>query len=123
MPRSEEQPGGTGEVADPPAVGTQGKDGGPRPGEPRSPRPYLGALPLLLCSSSQLGGSRRSPDLSRGDRAQPAEGRADAAGRDAGSEDASAWDGGERFAAASSETPNPDVRRSPLGADWFLELP
>lgn len=98
VPHSEEQPGGAGEVADPPP-GNAGQGRGPRPGSPgaHSLTSGLGVGPaaaLLLLSgvlrskgpSSQLGGSRRSPELSRSGCAQPVEGRADAAGWDVGSE-------------------------------------
>ncbi|MEJ1283238.1 hypothetical protein NN561_014207 [Cricetulus griseus] len=109
-----------------PGTRGRGKDRGPRPGSPRvrgltsGLRGGPAALPLLLGRvlrrkgpSSQFGGSRLSPKLSRGGRAQPAEGRADAAGRDAGSaEAASGAAGGERFAAASSDTASPDARRT-----------
>lgn len=124
MPHSEEQPGGAGEVADPPP-GNAGQGRGPRPGSPgaHSLTSGLGVGPaaaLLLLSgvlrskgrSSQLGGSRRSPELSRSGCAQPVEGRADAAGWDAGSEAASAWAGGVRFTTGSSESPSPGPRRS-----------
>lgn len=98
VPHSEEQPGGAGEVADP-QPGNAGQGRGTTAREPGAHGLTSGlgvwpaALPLLLSGvlrrkgpSSQLGGSRRSPELSRSGRAQPAEGRADAAGRDAGSE-------------------------------------
>lgn len=119
--------------------GTRGKDGGPRPESPRARGLTSGlrggpaALPLLLGRvlrrkgpSSQFGGSRLSPKLSRGCRAQPAEGRADAAGRDAGSaEAASAAAGGERFAAASSDTASPEARRTTpeWTGPWSLPSP
>lgn len=108
MPHSEEQPGGAGEVADPPTGKRRARTGDHGPGSPGAHGLTSGlgvgpaALPLLLGRvvrrkdpSSQPGGSRCSPELSRGGRAQPAEGRAAAAGRDAGSEAASAWAGGE----------------------------
>lgn len=91
VPHSEEQPGDAGEVADPPPgnAGTTAREPGAH-GLTSGLGVGTAALPLLLSRvlrrkgpSSQLGGSRRSPELSRSGRAQPAEGRADAAGRDA----------------------------------------